>query len=67
VADAIKSLPEVTWVAVTTGSYDIFAWATLPSAEALGIFLRAKVGAVVGVRRTETFVNLDKVRGNVVI
>ena len=67
VADAIKSLPEVTWVAVTTGSYDIFAWATLPSAEALGIFLRAKVGIVPGVRRTETFVNLDKKRGNVVI
>lgn len=67
VADAVKSLPEVTWVAVTTGSYDIFAWATLPSAEALGIFLRAKVGTVVGVRRTETFVNLDKMRGNVVI
>jgi len=67
VADAIKSLPEVAWVAVTTGSYDIFAWATLPSAEALGIFLRAKVGTVPGVRRTETFVNLDKKRGNVVI
>lgn len=67
VADALKSLPEVTWVAVTTGSYDVFAWATLPSAEALGIFLRAKVGTVVGVRRTETFVNLDKMRGNVVI
>ena len=67
VADALKSLPEVTWVAVTTGSYDIFAWATLPSAETLGIFLRAKVGTVVGVRRTETFVNLDKMRGNVVI
>ena len=67
VADALKSLPEVTWVAVTTGSYDIFAWATVPSSEALGIFLRAKVGTVVGVRRTETFVNLDKMRGNVVI
>ena len=63
VADAIKSLPGVTWVAVTTGSYDIFAWAT----EALGIFLRTKVGTVPGVRRTETFVNLDKKRGNVVI
>ncbi len=67
VADAIKILPGVTWVAVTTGSYDIFAWATFPSAEALGIFLRTKVGTVPGVRRTETFVNLDKKRGNVVI
>ena len=28
------------------------------SAEALGIFLRTKVGTIPGVRRTETFVNL---------
>jgi Lrp/AsnC family transcriptional regulator for asnA, asnC and gidA len=63
VADAIAELAEISWVAVTTGSYDVFAWATLPSAEALGIFLRTKVGTIPGVRRTETFVNLDKKRG----
>ena len=59
VADGLLELYEVSWVAVTTGSYDIFAWATLPSAEALGIFLRTKVGVIPGVRRTETFVNLS--------
>jgi Lrp/AsnC family transcriptional regulator for asnA, asnC and gidA len=59
VANDLAKLEEVNWVAVTTGAYDIFAWATLPSAEALGIFLRTKVGTIQGVRRTETFVNLS--------
>ena len=64
VADAMADLQDVKWVAVTTGSYDVFAWVTLPSAEELGIFLRTKVGMVPGVRRTETFVNLtNKKRG----
>lgn len=63
-ADDISRLDEVTWVAVTTGAFDIFAWAALPTAEDLGIFLRTKVGTIVGVRRTETFVNLTvKKRG----
>ena len=64
VADGLARLEEVSWVSVTTGAFDIFAWATLQSAEALGIFLRTKVGAIPGVRRTETFVNLSvKKRG----
>jgi Lrp/AsnC family transcriptional regulator for asnA, asnC and gidA len=58
VATKLASLQHTRWVAVTTGTYDIFAWATLPSAEALGTFLREQVGAIAGVRRTETFVNL---------
>lgn len=64
VADDLAELSQVNWVAVTTGSYDIFAWATLQSAEALGLFLRTKVGIIPGVRRTETFVSLaNKKRG----
>jgi Lrp/AsnC family transcriptional regulator for asnA, asnC and gidA len=58
VADGLASLDEIRWAVVTTGSYDVFAWANLPSAEELGIFLRTKVGVIPGVRRTETFVNL---------
>ena len=58
VADDISGLDEISWVAVTTGSYDVFAWATLQSSMSLGIFLRTKVGTIPGVRRTETFVNL---------
>ena len=62
VADSISEFGEVKWVKITTGSYDIFAWVKLPTSEALGIFLRTKVGTVSGVRRTETFVNLDNKR-----
>ncbi|MDA0233026.1 MAG: Lrp/AsnC family transcriptional regulator [Chloroflexi bacterium] len=58
VAARLSALQHTRWVAVTTGTYDVFAWATLPSAEELGIFLREKVGIIPGVRRTETFVNL---------
>ena len=58
VAGDLAELHEVSWVSVTTGAYDIFAWASLPSPELLGIFLRNKVGTVLGVRRTETFVSL---------
>ncbi|MSQ09101.1 MAG: Lrp/AsnC family transcriptional regulator [Dehalococcoidia bacterium] len=58
VANKVAELDHTRWVAVTTGTYDVFAWATLPNAEELGKFLREKVGTIVGVRRTETFVNL---------
>ena len=58
VASRIAALEHTRWVTVTTGTYDVFAWATLPNAEALGRFLREQVGAIPGVRRTETFVNL---------
>ncbi len=64
VSRAVSHLEEISWVAVTTGSYDIFAWATLESSESLGLFLRTKLGTIVGVRRTETFVSLSvKKRG----
>lgn len=58
VANKVAELDHTRWVAVTTGTYDVFAWATLPNAEALGQFLREKIGTITGIRRTETFVNL---------
>ncbi len=58
VADELATMDEVTWVSVTTGSFDIFAWATLKSSEALSHFLRKRVGLIVGVRKMETFINL---------
>jgi|TARA_B110000263_G_scaffold110896_1_gene96978 Lrp/AsnC family transcriptional regulator for asnA, asnC and gidA len=59
VASKMANLEHTRWVTITTGSYDVFAWATLPNAESLGRFLRDEVGAIDGVRRTETFVNLQ--------
>ena len=65
VADALMALDKIKWVTVTTGSYDIFTWASLDSSETLGIFLRTKIGVIPGVRRTETFVSLDKRGGEI--
>ena len=58
VAETLKTLHEATWVAITTGAYDVFMWVIIHSADELGIFLRTKVGPTPGVRRTETFVSL---------
>lgn len=68
VADDLIALKEIGWVTITTGTFDVFAWAALPGPEELGVFLRTKVGTIPGVRRTETFVNLsNKKRGNGVV
>lgn len=68
VADEISNLQEISWVAATTGKYDLFAWTTVQSSEALGVFLRTVIGTIPGVRRTETFVNLAiRKRGNSVM
>ncbi len=58
VADELAGMGCVGWVAVTTGPYDLFAWVAVESTEALSRFLRAELGAIPGVRRTETFVSL---------
>ena len=59
VALQLSALPETSWVAVTTGAFDIFTWVTLASSEGLGDFLNKEIRTVDGVRRTETFVSLN--------
>ena len=59
VAESLVDLPEVHYVAVTTGPYDVFVWAGLESTESLGQFLSGKIGHTPGVQRHETFVNLS--------
>lgn len=58
VAGALADMAEITWVSITTGPYDIFAWATLKSPDALSEFLRKRVGQTKGVRKMETFISL---------
>ena len=64
----LEKIEHINWMAVTTGSFDIFIWVTLRSSEALGVFLRATIGTIHGVRSTETFVNLptDNSTSNIV-
>ncbi len=59
VADAIRDMNDVHYVAITTGAFDVFACVAKPSTEELGVFLRTKIGTIPGVTRTETFVNLS--------
>lgn len=58
VAARMAEFKYTTLVSITTGTYDVFAWATLPNAEKLGEFIRDHVGKTPGVQRTETFVSL---------
>ena len=56
----LAKLNEIEWVSITTGSFDMFVWVTVQSAEQLGFFLRNEVATIPGVRKTETFMNLFK-------
>lgn len=62
VASSITKLKDTKWVSITTGTYDVFAWVILPTAEALGRFLRNDIGEIDGVKKTETFVSLQVVK-----
>ncbi len=59
VAEALAALGEVQYVAVTTGSYDLFIWLAVESAERLGNLLHTRIGVIDGVQNTQTFVNLS--------
>ena len=59
VADQLKEMPQVTRLIVTTGSYDMFAWASLKSTDSLSDFLKLGIGKIAGVRKMETFMVLS--------
>ena len=59
VADSLSEMDEVSWVSVTTGSFDIFGWAAVKSFDHLSDFLRTRVGRIEGVRKMETFLTLE--------
>ena len=51
-ANPMAKFPEVQYVSITTGAYDIFIWVALPSPEQLSTFLRSDIGSISGVKRT---------------
>ena len=59
VAAALSEMDEVSWVSVTTGSFDIFGWAAVKSFDQLSDFLRTRVGRIEGVKKMETFLTLE--------
>ena len=58
-AEAVSQLEEVQAVAATTGHFDVFLWAGFRSAQDLHGFVNDMLGAVEGVVRSETFINLS--------
>ncbi|MBN8526597.1 MAG: Lrp/AsnC family transcriptional regulator [Planctomycetes bacterium] len=58
VADALAALPEVTYLVVTAGSFDVLAEVVAEDDEHLLGVINRRVRGVPGVRSTETFVYL---------
>jgi len=58
VVENLRLRPEVQWLSVTTGRFDIIAIVWFPSSEEFFAFLQTDVAALEGVRDTETFVCL---------
>jgi len=62
VADRLAEFPEVDYVIITAGSYDILIETVSEDNEALLRFLAERLRAIDGVRETETFVYLRMVK-----
>jgi Lrp/AsnC family transcriptional regulator for asnA, asnC and gidA len=57
-AEAVNEFPEVDYLVITAGSYDLLIEVVCEDNEALLRFLTEKLRRVDGVRQTETFVYL---------
>ena len=62
VAEAVAAFPEVSYLVVTAGSYDILIEVVCEDNDALLRFLAERLRRVDGVRETETFVYLRMVK-----
>ena len=58
VADVIVKMPEVSYLVITAGTYDILLEVVCEDDEALLEVINRKIRALPGVRRTETFMYL---------
>jgi Lrp/AsnC family transcriptional regulator for asnA, asnC and gidA len=62
VAEKVAEMPEVDYVVITAGTYDLLIETVCEDNEALLRFLTEKLRAIDGVRETETFVYLRMVK-----
>jgi Lrp/AsnC family transcriptional regulator for asnA, asnC and gidA len=62
VAEHLAAMPEVDYVVITAGSYDLLIETVCEDNEALLVFLADRLRAIDGVRDTETFVYLRLVK-----
>jgi Lrp/AsnC family transcriptional regulator for asnA, asnC and gidA len=62
VAESLADMPEVDYVVITAGTYDLLIETVCEDNEALLHFLAERLRAIDGVRETETFVYLRLVK-----
>jgi len=62
VAEAVAEMPEVDYVVITAGTYDLLVETVCEDNEALLRFLAERLRTIDGVRETETFVYLRMVK-----
>ena len=62
VAEQLAAMPEVDYVVITAGTYDLLVETVCEDNEALLAFLAERLRAIDGVRETETFVYLRLVK-----
>ncbi|MCL0080456.1 Lrp/AsnC family transcriptional regulator [Dehalococcoidia bacterium] len=63
VADDLAQKPNVCYLAFVTGRYDLMAIIMTRSSEELSHFIETEISAIPSILRTETFVNLDIIKG----
>jgi Lrp/AsnC family transcriptional regulator for asnA, asnC and gidA len=63
VAESLAQKPNVCYLAFVTGRYDLVAIIITRSSEELSQFIEKEISALPSVLRTETFVNLDIIKG----
>ena len=63
VADALARKANVCRLAFVAGRYDLIAIVVTQSHKALSDFIEKEISTIPGVSRTETFVNLDVIKG----
>jgi len=63
VTQSLAKRPEVKWVAITTGRYDVLALACFRSTDELSEFLQKGLAGIDGIRDTETYICLQMKKG----
>lgn len=66
VTEILVRLPEIKWVATTTGRFDVLATAYLTAGSNLSDFLEKQIGSIEGIKDSETFVCLDVRKGHLI-
>jgi DNA-binding Lrp family transcriptional regulator len=63
IADNLAKKPNVCYLAFVTGRYDMIAVVMTRSPEELAHFIEKEISAIPSILRTETFVNLEILKG----